>query len=76
LGRNGAKEQLEAFDFKFVNRSRYVGGFLGTDAALTKRLEPQIAQWVQGVEALVKVARRYLQTAYAGLARSLQQEWY
>jgi hypothetical protein len=28
-----------------------------------------------GVESLVKVARRYPQTAYAGLAKSLQQEW-
>jgi hypothetical protein len=46
--------------------------FLGTDAALAKWLEPQILQWVQGVESLAKVAWRYLQTAYAGLAKSLQ----
>jgi hypothetical protein len=71
----GAKERLEAFGFKFVDGSRYVGGFLGSEAALSEWLEPQIAQWVRGVESLAKVARRYPQTAYAGLAKSLQQEW-
>jgi hypothetical protein len=48
----GAKERLEAFGFKFVDGSRYVGGFLGSEAALSEWLEPQIAQWVQGVESL------------------------
>ena len=73
--RPGAEERLEAFGFKFVDGSRYVGGFLGTEAALSEWLEPQVAQWAQGVESLAKVARRYPQTAYAGLAKSLQQEW-
>jgi hypothetical protein len=61
--RPGAKAQLDAFGFKFVDGSRHVGGFLGTEAALLEWLEPQIVQWVRGVEALAKVARRYPQTA-------------
>jgi hypothetical protein len=71
----GAEERLEAFGFKFVDGSRYVRSFLGSKAALSEWLEPQIAQWVRGVESLAKVARRYPQTAYTGLAKSLQQEW-
>jgi hypothetical protein len=73
--RPGAEERIEAFGFKFVDSSRYVSGFLGSMAALSEWLEPQIAQWVRGVEPLAKVARRYLHTAYAGLAMLLQQEW-
>jgi hypothetical protein len=73
--RPGAEELLEAFSSKFTSVSGYVGGFLGSDAALLEWLEPQIQQWVQGVESLVKVAKRYPQTAYAGVTKSLQQEW-
>jgi hypothetical protein len=71
----GAEGRLEAFGFKFVDGSQYVGGFLGSEAALSKWLEAPVAQWVRGVESLAKVAQRYPQTAYAGLAQSLQQEW-
>jgi len=38
-------------------------------------LQPQIQQWVKGVERLAQVAPRYPQTAYAGLTKSLQLEW-
>jgi hypothetical protein len=52
-----------------------VGGFLGTEEALNQWLELKIQQWVLGVKSLAQVTRRYPQTAYAGLAMSLQQEW-
>jgi hypothetical protein len=48
---------------------------LGTDEALGQWLDPKIQQWVEGVETLARVAQRHPQTAYAGLAMSLQQEW-
>jgi hypothetical protein len=70
-----AEELLEAFSFKFTDGHRYVGGFLGSNAALSQWLAPQIQQWVSGVPSLAKVANRYPQTAYAGLTKSLQQEW-
>jgi hypothetical protein len=73
--REAAATGLEAFNFKYHDGHRYVGGFLGTDEALSQWLAPKIQQWVKGVESLAKVARRYPQTAYAGLAMSLQQEW-
>jgi hypothetical protein len=71
----GAEELLEAFSFKFIDGYRYVGGFLGSDAALSQWLAPQIQQWVSGVTSLAKVAKRYPQTTFAGLPKSLQQEW-
>lgn len=66
---------LEEFDFKRRDGCRYIGGFIGTDAARQEWLVPQIQKWVQGVESLTKVAKRYPQTAYAGLSKSLQLEW-
>jgi hypothetical protein len=68
-------------NFNFCGGHRYVGGFLGTNAALQQWLAPQLQEWVRGVESLVKVARPHPQTAYAGLTLlgsltlSLQQEW-
>jgi hypothetical protein len=69
------KRELADFNFIFRTGSRYVGGFVGDDEAKQAWLEPQIQQWVDGVEKLAKVARRFPQTAYAGLAKSLQMEW-
>jgi hypothetical protein len=71
----GGRGATQSLRFKFVDGTRYLGGFLGTEAALSEWLGPQIAQWVGGVESLAKVARRYPPTAYAGLVKSLQQEW-
>jgi hypothetical protein len=45
----GAKERLEAFGFKLVDGSRYVGGFLGSEATLSEWLKPHIAQWVRAL---------------------------
>ena len=70
-----AMTELAEFQFQQLDGHRYLGGFVGTPQARDSWLDPQIQQWVQGVEALSKVARRYPQTAYAGLARSLQSEW-
>jgi hypothetical protein len=73
--RPAAESRLEAFGFNYTEGYRYVGGFLGTAEALGQWLDPKIQKWVKGVQSLAQVARRYPQTAYAGLAMSLQQEW-
>jgi hypothetical protein len=70
-----ARRALRAFDFKYVDGSRYLGGFIGTDEARTAWLQPQLDDWVYGIEQLSKVAARFPPTAYAGLAKSLQREW-
>jgi len=38
-------------------------------------LQPQIQQWVRGVEQLAQVAPHFPQMAYTGLTKSLQLEW-
>ena len=70
-----AKTVLAEFDFQYSTGSRYVGGFIGDAESQSEWLEPKIQQWVKGVEALARVARRFPQTAYAGLVQSLQGEW-
>ena len=66
---------LREFDFRYTDGHRYVGGYIGSDKARSDWIDPQIQQWVKGIKALAKVARRYPQTAYAGLQKSLQSEW-
>jgi hypothetical protein len=70
-----ARRHMAGFAFKYVDGHRYMGGFIGTTEAREEWLQPQLENWVHGVEQLAKVARRYPQTAYAGLAKSLQMEW-
>ena len=55
--------------------SRYLGGFVGTTFSLEEWLTPKIRQWTSAVETLAKYAGKYPQTAFAGLTKSLQQEW-
>jgi hypothetical protein len=70
-----SQEQLSEFHFKRHAGHRYVGSFIGTAEARQAWLEPQIAKWIRGIESLSRVARRFPQTAYAGLVKSLQMEW-
>ncbi len=73
--REAAEARLVQFQFEFHDGYRYVGGFLGSDTAQSAWLAPQKENWVQGVVSLAQVAKRHPQTAYAGLTKSLQQEW-
>jgi len=67
--------ELAEFSFQYEDGYRHVGGFIGTPEAKTKWIQPQIQQWIKGIERLANVAPRFPQTAYAGLAKSLQLEW-
>ncbi len=70
-----AKAILEEFEFKYAKGKRYVGGFLGTEAARTDWMEEQIQKWVKNIQTLAKIAKKFPQTAYAGMTKSLQNEW-
>jgi hypothetical protein len=70
-----ALEPLEEFNFQQSDGHRYVGGFVGSGEAEAVWVDPQVQQWIEGVHSLAKAARRYPQTAYAGLSWSLQAEW-
>jgi hypothetical protein len=59
----------------FCCGERYIGGFVGSEAMLERWLDPKVKKWVAEVEILARIALRFPQTAYAGLASSLQAEW-
>ncbi len=59
----------------FCRGKRYVGGFVGSETMLERWLDPKVKKWVAGVEILARIALRFPQTAYAGLALSLQAKW-
>ena len=66
---------LSKFNFKFMDGSRYIGSFIGTEESLHEWLAPKIKAWTNHVKLLSRVAKRYPQTAFAALTKSLQNEW-
>ena len=73
--REAAKQQLKAWKLTYLDGFRYVGGFIGTKEARAAWLSKKAEDWVHGVVTLGKIAKRFPQTAYAGLTKSLQNEW-
>lgn len=59
----------------FCRGKRYVGGFLGSEADRAEYVKEKIEAWADGVVILSSIAKRFPQTAYAGLTISLQAEW-
>jgi hypothetical protein len=70
-----AETCFKDFGFKVVTGSRYLGGFIGEKADQREWVEKKAQTWADSVLELSKVAGRHPQTAYAGLQKSLQQEW-
>ena len=60
---------------KVVTGSRYLGGFIGEGETKKSWLEGKVAVWAESVETLAVVSCKHPQSAYAGLQKSLQQEW-
>jgi hypothetical protein len=58
-----------------VTGSRYLGGFIGEDPDQKAWIQEKTANWVTAIHELSRVAEKYPQVAYAGLQKSLQQEW-
>ena len=46
------QDRLRAHNFQHRPGHRYIGGFIGTDAARSEWLEPQIQQWIRGIHKL------------------------
>ena len=55
--------------------SRYLGGFVGERETESQWVRTKLEGWAESVRTLSRVARKHLQSAYAGLQKSLQQEW-
>jgi hypothetical protein len=70
-----ASSRLARFNFAYKDGGRYLGSFLGADTARGEWLSDKILTWIEAVRILAKIAKQYPQTAYSGMARSLQMEW-
>ncbi len=66
---------LQEFNFQFESRYCHVGRYLGSQEAHNQWIQPQIQQWVRGMEHIAQVAPQFPQMAFAGLTKSLQLEW-
>ena len=60
---------------KVVTGRRYLGGFVGEREAEVIWIKENVEGWTECVQTLAGVARKLHQSAYAGLQKSLQQEW-
>ena len=59
-----------------VTGVRYLGSYIENAGPQAEWLSEMVRDWEGGVITMEEVAHKYLQGAYAGLHKSLQQEWY
>ena len=70
-----AKEYFRRMGIKVVTGRRYLGGFIGKQETEARRIQEKVEGWAESVRTMAGVARKHPQSAYAGLQKSLQQEW-
>ena len=58
-----------------VTGHRYLGGYIGDKEAEGRWLAEKIKGWAESVEILAGASCKHPQSAYAGLQKSLKQEW-
>ena len=75
--RNMAREDdlFRGMGIKVVTGSCYLGGFVGDRAAEDSCISEKVKGWTKSETNLSGVAYKHLHSAYAGLQKSLQQEW-
>jgi hypothetical protein len=66
---------LTEFNYQVTEGSRYIGGFVGSASTQTTWLNSKIDTWLSAINKLASVAKRFPQSALAGLVKSLQGEW-
>jgi hypothetical protein len=70
-----AKAAFKDFDFTIATGHRYLGGYIGEKESLDLWIQEKVSNWTEAVKELASVADIFPQSAYAGLQKSLQQEW-
>ena len=70
-----AEEFFRGMGINIVTGSCYLKGFVGNRVAEDSWLEAKVQGWMELVITLSGVARKHLQSTYAGLQKSLQQGW-
>ena len=70
-----AEDFFRGYSPKTVTGSRYLGGFMGTEAEQAQWLEDKVERWQSLVAIMSGVSGKHPQTTYVGLHKSLQKEW-
>ena len=70
-----AKEYFRGMGIQVMTGSRYLDRFIGVRAVEVRWIKEKVEGWAESVRTLAGVARKHPQSAYAGLQKSLQQEW-
>ena len=70
-----AEDFFRGMGMKIVTGSWYLGVFVGDRAAKDSWLTEKVQEWTELVSILAGVSHKHPQSAYAGLQKSLQQEW-
>ncbi len=70
-----AEKFFSSQQFRVTTGERYLGGYIGAREDQDEWVDGKTTDWTKAVRELAKVAVRYPQSAYAGLQKSLQQEW-
>ena len=58
-----------------VTGHQYLGGFIGDREAEKRWLAGNITGWAESVDNITGFSRKNSHSAYAGLHKSIQQEW-
>ena len=69
-----AGEHFWGLGIRVVTRHQYLGGYIGDVEAERSFLKERIQGWTESVNILSGVDKKHLQSTYAGLQKSLQQE--
>jgi hypothetical protein len=70
-----ASVAFKGHDFQITTGNRYLGGYIGETESRDLWLQEKVDRWSEVVEALASAAGNFPQAAYAGLTKSVQQEW-
>jgi hypothetical protein len=61
--------------FKVNTGNQYLGGFIGEEDALRSWLKEKTTLWTEAIHKISLATKNFPQSPYAGLQKSLQQEW-
>ena len=70
-----AEKRFWGLRIRVVTGHRYLGGYIRDGEAEREWLRDKIQGWTESVKILAGVALKQPQSAYAGVQKSLQQEW-
>ena len=69
------EEHFRGLGIRVVTGHRYLGGYIRDKEVEGRWLVAKIKGWTESVDILAGVSQKHPQSSYAGLQKSLQQEW-